>query len=269
MQNLILGSMLSEYITSNTDCLCSAKLARAKLDSLPRFDILATVSNVPHLSDLDPDLQIPSQTNFKYYSTHDFHSNYGIRNCSIDTSFSSLNCNIRSLQANFDNFCCMLTDLNLMFSVIGLSETKIKVNQDPLLNTEFPGYIFISQPTLSNAGGVGFYIRNDLSYIIRNYFSTYNPDFQSLWIEIQSKTNSNMICGVIYRHPNISKFETFKNYLDPILDKISKEKKYCIMMGDFNINLLNFETHLPTDDFINTLGSYFFSSSNSTTHKSN
>ena len=258
MQNLILGSMLSEYITSNTDCLCSAKLARAKLDSLPRFDILATVSNVPHLSDLDPDLQIPSQTNFKYYSTHDFHSNYGIRNCSIDTSFSALNCNIRSLQANFDNFCCMLTDLSLMFSVIGLSETKIKDNQDPLLNTEIPGYIFISQPTLSNAGGVGFYIRNDLSYIIRNDFSTYNPDFQSLWIEIQSKTNSNMICGVIYRHPNIFKFETFKNYLDPILDKISKEKKYCIMMGDFNINLLNFESHLPTDDFINTLGSYFF-----------
>ena len=30
------------------------------------------------------------------------------------------------------------------------------------------------------------------------------------------------------------------------------------MMGDFNINLLNFETHLPTDDFMNTLGSYFF-----------
>ena len=36
----------------------------------------------------------------------------------------------------------MLTDLNLMFSVIGLSETKIKVNQDPLLSTEIPGYVF-------------------------------------------------------------------------------------------------------------------------------
>ena len=73
----------------------------------------------------------------------------------------------------------MLTDLNLMFSVIGLSETKIQVNQDPLLNTEIPGYIFVSQPTLSNAGGVGFYIRNDLSYIIRNDFppiiQTFNP----------------------------------------------------------------------------------------------
>ena len=76
-------------------------------------------------------------------------------------------------------------------------------------------------------------------------------------IEIQSKTSRNIICGVIYRHTNISKRETFKNFLDPILDKISKEKN-CIMMGDFNINLLNFETHHPTDDFINTLGSYFF-----------
>ena len=223
--NLTNAEILDLSFNSSTDCLCSAQLARAKLDLLPRFDILATVSNVPHLSDLHPDLQIPSQTNFKYYSIHDFHSNYGGRNCSINTSFSALNCNIRSLQANFDNFCCMLTDLNLMFSAIGLSETKIKVNQDPLLNTQIPGYIFVSQPTLSNAGGVGFYIRNDLSYIIRNDFSISNPDFQSLWIEIQSKTNSNMICGVIYRHPNISKLETFKNYLDPILDKISKEKK--------------------------------------------
>lgn len=30
------------------------------------------------------------------------------------------------------------------------------------------------------------------------------------------------------------------------------------MMGDFNITLLTFESHHPTDDFINTLGSYFF-----------
>ena len=28
-------------------------------------------------------------------------------------------------------------------------------------------------------------------------------------------------------------------------------------MGDFNLNL-NYESHLGTDDFINTLGSYFF-----------
>ena len=77
-------------------------------------------------------------------------------------------------------------------------------------------------------GELVFYIRNDLSYIIRNDFSITNPDCQSLWIEIQSKTSRNIICGVIYRHPNISKLETFKNFLDPILDKISKEKKIAL-----------------------------------------
>ena len=39
-----------------------------------------------------------------------------------------------------------------MFSLIGLSETKIKVNQDPLLNTEILGYVFELQLTLSNTG---------------------------------------------------------------------------------------------------------------------
>lgn len=59
-------------------------------------------------------------------------------------------------------------------------------------------------------------------------FSTANPDFQSLWIDIEAKTNSNMICGVFYKHPNISKLETFMNYLEPILDKISREKNIAL-----------------------------------------
>lgn len=57
-QNLSNAEILDLSFNFNTDCLCSAQLARAKLDSFPRFDILATVSNVPHPSDLDPDLQI-------------------------------------------------------------------------------------------------------------------------------------------------------------------------------------------------------------------
>ena len=61
--NLTNVEILDLSFYCNSDRLCSAQLARTKLDLLPRFDILATVSNVPHLSDLDPDLQIPSQTN--------------------------------------------------------------------------------------------------------------------------------------------------------------------------------------------------------------
>ena len=61
-QNLSNAEILDLSYYSNTDCLCSAQLARAKLDSLPRFHILTAVSNVPLLPDLGRDLQIPSRT---------------------------------------------------------------------------------------------------------------------------------------------------------------------------------------------------------------
>ena len=63
LQNLSNAEILDLSFNSNIDCLCSAQLARAKLDSLPRFHILSAVRNVPHLPDLGRDLQIPSQTN--------------------------------------------------------------------------------------------------------------------------------------------------------------------------------------------------------------
>ena len=44
-----------------------------------------------------------------------------------------------------------------------LSETEINASH-PVLNTHISGHHFHSQPSLSMAGGVGFYIKNDLSY---------------------------------------------------------------------------------------------------------
>ena len=48
-----------------------------------------------------------------------------------------------------------------------------------------------------------------------------------------------MICGWIYKHPSmkISRFNS--EYLTPLLTNIKKEEKTCMLMGDFNINLLN------------------------------
>ena len=67
----------------------------------------------------------------------------------------------------------------------------------------------------------------------------------------------NLICGVIYRHPK-SNIEAFLNSLNDVLDKINRENKYCVIMGDFNINLLNSESHPATDEFLSNLGTYFF-----------
>ena len=222
----------------------------AGLDQLPAM-------NSSHFSELDPDVHVPVQSNFKYYTTHDFQDSNEIVHCTSSNHFSVLHSNIRSLSANFDNFTQMLSELKHTFSVIGLTETKFKVSKEPLNNHSIPGYTFVSQPSLSNAGGTGFFISDKLSYTIRNDLSGSLISHETLWIEIQSDLHHNLICRVIYRHPN-SDLEAFMTFLNHTIDKINKENKYCVIMGDFNINLLNVDSHPATDEFLNTLGSYFF-----------
>ena len=114
------------------------------LESLPCFDLSTSINNNPNLSSIDIDLNLPSVTNFGYYSTHEFHCNEDIKSTISDRAFSALHFNIRSLSANFDDFFHMLSDMKYSFSVIGLSETKIKVGIDPFSNTNLPGYYFLS-----------------------------------------------------------------------------------------------------------------------------
>ena len=67
-----------------------------------------------------------------------------------------LHLNMRSLQKNFDNLCNFLSKLPSKPHVISISETKIK--DKPLLNVSIPGYTFLHNNSLSNAGGVGVYV---------------------------------------------------------------------------------------------------------------
>ena len=65
---------------SNTKCLCSKTISNSKLDSMTHLDILSSLENIPNLTDVDAERNVPSQTNFKNYSTHDFHNDEDISN---------------------------------------------------------------------------------------------------------------------------------------------------------------------------------------------
>ena len=172
-------------------------------------------------------------------------------------SFSTIHFNIRSLSANHDGMTMLLSELQHAFDVIGLSETKIKDSCDPTSNITINGYDFVSKPTLTNAGGVGFYVKQGIPFVVREDLCLITKEFDSLWIEINRYPYKNLVCAILYRHPS-GKPEDFTKYLYSTLDKISKEKKLCLFMGDFNINLLNFEDCQITEEFINTIVSYDF-----------
>ena len=211
---------------SNAVCLCSKHISNLKLGSLPRLEVLSSIRRIPNLSDLDVDEHLPLQSNFKYYTTHDFHSSKELDCSFTNNSFSTIHCNIRSLAANFDNLTNMLEELQHPFSLIGLSETKINIDQDQIPNNRLTGYKFISQPSFSNAGGTGLFIQDKLHYTKREDLTTSKKEFEVLWIEMNNNSHRNIICGVIYRHPSAC-IETFLDYLQHVIEKINRENKYC------------------------------------------
>ena len=52
---------------------------------------------------------------------------------------------------------------------------------------------------------------------------------------------TNMIVGCIYRHPHMDLNEFNDYYVNNLLDKLSKENKTVLLLGDFNIDLLNYD----------------------------
>ena len=50
---------------------------------------------------------------------------------------------------------------------------------------------------------------------------------------------------------NINEFND--DYLNEFLYKLSEENKSIFLLGDFNINLLNYDIHLPTKAFLDSL----------------
>ena len=145
-------------------------------------------------------------------------------------------CHILSLSANFDKLSNMLSELYFPFSLIGLNEIKQKIGESPISNTDLYGYQFLSQPSHSNPGGVAFYINNNLNFSIRPEFTTTTDGFEALCIEVHNNCHSNLLHGIIYRHPN-GDLEQFIEYLSSVADRINQENKTSIIMGDFNRDL--------------------------------
>ena len=47
----------------------------------------------------------------------------------------------------------------------------------------------------------------------------------------------------------------FNNHINQMLEKVSKEQKQIFLLGDFNINLLNYNVYQPTNHFLDSLAS--------------
>ena len=206
-------------------------------------------------SDIDPDSNVFTKnsqllSNCIYLTSNEFNK----ISTSSSNIFSLFHVNIRSLSKNFADFSEFISTLNISFSSIGVSETWLRDFNENLYS--IPGYCFISNTRQhKSGGGVGLFIKSDLKFKLRTDLqSPNNKLYESIFAEILQPNSKNIIVGCIYKPPDTS-VSDFNNSINNILSTISFENKLTYLMGDFNINILNAESHQPTEDFINLMTS--------------
>ena len=182
--------------------------------------------------------------------------NYYMDSSEIDnnnTNSLSLCClNINSLPKNFLTFSTQcLSNLKFTFDVLGFVETKLSDNIEHLYN--IPSYSKYTLNSKRNSGGLAVFFKNNLNVKLRHDLNRQLLFIETLFIEIENK-RKNIVCGIVYRRPNTSKFQ-FINELESILSLLERENKYIYLMGDFNINLLT-KNEDSTDQFVNLMHSF-------------
>jgi hypothetical protein len=165
--------------------------------------------------------------------------------------------NIRSLRKNFNTLQILLTELNVEFDIIVLTETWLN-NNDNLDLYSLKGYHheFNHRKFKKRGGGIGFYVRNNLRYKICEKFSISEERFmESFGLEININKNSIFRIIGIYKAPFV-KIKEFNENFETFLNNVGSTKTY--ILGDFNIDLLSNKDNL-VQDFINIMHMHSFS----------
>ena len=78
------------------------------------------------------------------------------------------------------------------------------------------------------------------------------------FIETVNPKKSNIIVRVIYRHLSMDLPDSNCNYLNKLLEHTSKEQRSIFLLVNFNVNLLNYNKHNETNEFLDSLASNSF-----------
>ena len=130
--------------------------------------------------------------------------------------------------------------------MIWISETWLK---DSFHSCDIPGYNYIHEPRRSRTGGgVGLYLNQDFQFKCCPEICFSDSCAESLFVQIIQQKERNIIVGVIYRLPEKNVLE-FCDELDQLLMTISANNKLCVLLGDWNLDIMKHDCHSSTAEF--------------------
>ena len=198
----------------------------------------------------DVDFEGDNVITTKYVSNDDLNLQ-----CSLKTTLLSLiHFNARSLCSKFSDFELLVNDFNKKFDIIAVSETWFD-EETPLFLYNLDGYsLHHASRKDKKGGGVALYASNHL--ICKQVkISSYENMYESIFIELTIDKNVHVLVSCIYRRPGCC-IRAFCNELRPLLHDVIKSNQSVFICGDFNINLLKYDDHSATREFIDLMSNF-------------
>ena len=188
----------------------------------------------------------------KYFNDNEF-----IEKCANIKNLKFLSWNIQSLNSKFEqlkDYIDFLKTKKIQIDVIALQETFSIINPD-MFKLDNYDLIYINRK--SRGGGVGFYVKKGIKFkILKNISYFEDKLFESLSIQIEYNTKK-FILSSVYR-PNspiqgMTANEQLTSFIDKFSDlqtQINNYKCESYIFTDSNIDILRFEHHEQTNEFL-------------------
>ena len=174
---------------------------------------------------------------------------------SPSSGFQLLHHNIRSLVKNGEHLKDFLFNSRLSPNAVLITETWLR---DSVPLTQIPNYQFYGQNrSNSTGGGVGIFIQRGEKSSVRQDLMSHNPAMENTCVEIKRDIGKQIIICCIYRPPDTN-FQHFMIELQEFLNKASKLNAKIFIGGDFNINLLQYNTDNKVTQFLDLMLSHNF-----------
>lgn len=158
--------------------------------------------------------------------------------------------NVQGLMSSIDELTNLLPANQI--DILGICETFI--NDKTHYNVKIPGYKFVDKNRLVHEkGGLGLFLNDGAQFERLPELEKYNVEkvCEILAVECRLGTKKIQVC-VVYKPPS-APIPLFLQSLESLL--ASLDDKDVVVMGDFNINLLEFNENTHTTEFITLMSS--------------
>ena len=158
--------------------------------------------------------------------------------------------NIRSMSKNFESFRECLHSLRFSFSANYLIVYPHETSNS---NFQIPDYLRLQQTRKNRReGGLCIFLLESLSYKVRDDLAVNSSVIECLCVEVFNKNSKSIFLNLTYWLPNGDPNE-LENHFKNILSKREITNSKLVFVGDFNINVFDFNEIKMVQSFMNLM----------------